>query len=45
MKKENNNILFGKDGYLFEKLMELNEQTSRLIFAIWPSLKNWSKLR
>jgi hypothetical protein len=28
MKKENNNILFGKDGYLFEKLIKLNEQTS-----------------
>ena len=28
MKKENNGILFGKDGYLFEKLMELNEQTA-----------------
>jgi hypothetical protein len=28
MKQENNGILFGKDGYLFEKLMELNEQTS-----------------
>ena len=28
MKKENNGILFGKDGYLFEKLFELNEQTT-----------------
>jgi hypothetical protein len=28
MKQENNGILFGKDGYLFEKLMELNEQAS-----------------
>ncbi|MDP3305635.1 MAG: DHHW family protein [Erysipelotrichaceae bacterium] len=28
MKKENNGILFGKEGYLFEKLLELNEQTS-----------------
>jgi hypothetical protein len=28
MKKENNGILFGKDGYLFEKLLVLNEQTS-----------------
>lgn len=28
MKKENNGILFGKEGYLFEKLLVLNEQTS-----------------
>ncbi len=28
MKKENNGIIFGKDGYLFEKLVELNVQAS-----------------
>lgn len=28
MKKENNGIIFGNEGYLFEKLLELNEQTS-----------------
>jgi hypothetical protein len=27
MKKENNGIVFGDDGYLFEKLMGLNDQT------------------
>ena len=28
MKKENNGIVFGKDGYLFEKLLGLSEQTT-----------------
>lgn len=28
MKKENNGIIFGDEGYLLEKLLELNEQTS-----------------
>jgi hypothetical protein len=28
MKKENNGIIFGKDGYLFEKLLGLSEQTT-----------------
>jgi hypothetical protein len=28
MKQENNGILFGKDGYLFDKIMELNQQAS-----------------
>ncbi|PKM64252.1 MAG: hypothetical protein CVU96_03760 [Firmicutes bacterium HGW-Firmicutes-20] len=28
MKQENNGILFGKDGYLFDKIFKLNEQAS-----------------